>query len=122
MGLRATVAAALSQGFTALGDVVEACSYVPPKGSSNYNPTTGVVTGSGLTYTTSAVFTGFSLFEVANSAAEPSDVKVLIQQSALSVRPVIGGEIVRSDSARLRILGVEEDPAAVLWTLHTREP
>ena len=123
MGLRATIASAVGAAFTAIGDIPESCTY--RRTSSTYNPATGTNVITNTDYTLSKViWSRFESFEVDKLVVLGSDVKVILQTSALSVTPNIATDqmIRTSDGKIYNILRVSKDPAGAIYTMQLRSP
>lgn len=124
MGLRATLAKAVTSAFTALGDIPEACTY--RRTSSTYNPTTGAnVIVNTDTAITKGVFVKYEGMEVDKIVVLASDVKFLVRKSELStiVPNLATDKLIRtSDSKTYNIIRYSIDPSGSVITLQLRSP
>lgn len=116
-GLRKAAAGA----FNAIGDVAEAATL--RRAEVTYN----TATGSGSTVNTDyqisqAVFTKFENFEVDKVMILSTDIKMLVQQSELTITPNIASDIIIRASKYHNIVRVSQDPASVLWIIQLRAP
>lgn len=120
MGLKATIAAAVSAGFKALDDLPEIVTYLARSASSTYDPTTGTSTRNEAPYTLGGLFLEYSKREIDGEQVKPHDQKFLFQQADLAVRPTLSDRILRADGKYWEVLAVNEDPAHATWDLQIR--
>ena len=121
MGLkRATIVKAVKSAFSALGNIPESCVY--RRTSSSYDTSTGTNTITNTNYTITAVFTSYSSLEVDRVVVTAADVKMILQQSSLSITPNIATDKVVRGSQTYNVLRISQDPAAATWTLQLRAP
>ena len=116
---RATIAKAINSAFKVLGDIPEAATL--RRTTSSYDTSTGDNTLSTTDYPMSkAVFVKYETFEVDKVVVLASDVKLILQQSDLAVRPALATDTIIRNSRTYNILRVGEDPAAATYTLQLR--
>lgn len=121
MGLRATLASAVSAAFTALGDIPLSVTY--RRTSSSYNTATGSNTVTNTDYTiTKAVLTRYENMEIDKVTVLGSDLKLIFQTSGLSVTPNIATDIVIASGKTYNIVRVNKDPAGATYSLQLRSP
>ena len=120
MGLkRATLAKAVNSAFKALGDIP--VSAVLRRSTSTYDTATGINTVSTSDTTIyKAIFTKFEKFEVDKVVVLATDVKLIFQQSEVSIVPSTAIDTIIWNSKTYNILRVGEDPAAVTYILQLR--
>lgn len=116
---RASLAKAVSSAFSALGDIPESITF--RRETSTYVASTGVNTKTDSDTTVSkAVFTSYKATEVDGTVIMAYDVKVLIQQSDISITPNLATDVVIRGSRTYNIVSSMEDPAGVLYILQLR--
>lgn len=120
MGLKETIDAALSAGFTALDNLVEKPTYLANQATSAYDPTTGTYTRNEASYTLPGLFLEYSRKDIDGTQIKPHDQRFLCQQSALAVTPTLQDRILRSDGKYWEIISISEDPAHATWDFQIR--
>ena len=121
MGLSATIGRAVGSAFTALGDLVKTATY--RRTSSSYDPATGANTVTNSDTSVSAVFTKFTELEIQRSTGmQVTDVKMTIQQSAITVTPSTQTDRVLYGGKTYAIVNFTPDPAGATFTLQLRAP
>lgn len=121
MGLsRATLAKVVSAAFNALGDIPESVVY--RRTSSSYVPSTGTNTITNTNYTIDAIFTSFQSVEIDRVAVLASDLKMILEQSELTITPNLATDKVVRNSQTFNILRIFQDPTGATWTLQLRAP
>jgi len=122
MGLkRSSIAKAVESAFAVLGDIPEPATLI--RSTSTYNTTTGSNSISTTNHVLKkAVFTGFKTAETDGIKVKASDVKMIIQQKELSIRPNMSTDNVSRTKSGIShsILAVSEDPAEVIYILQLR--
>jgi hypothetical protein len=123
MGLRDAIIKAVGSAYTALGDIPETATY--RRVASVYNPATGANVVTNTDYPIlKAIFAAYdnSIIDKINILA--TDIKLLIQQSELSISPVIATDrVVRtSDGKVFNIIRTSQDPVRSLHILQLRSP
>jgi len=123
MGLREAIVKAVGSAYTALGNIPEAATY--RRVSSVYNPATGgMVTTNSDTAISKAIFTSYDNMAVDKINILATDLKLLIQQSELSITPNIATDrVIRlSDGKVFNIIRTSQDPVRSLHILQLRSP
>lgn len=116
---RATLVKAIKSAFSALGDIPETATLI--RSTSKYDTATGNNVISTTKFSIQkAVFTSFQTSEIDDVVVKASDVKMLIQQNGLSVRPNISTDDIERNSRSYSILDLKEDPAGILYILQLR--
>ena len=123
MGLRDAIIKAVGSAYTALGDIPETATY--RRVSSVYSPSTGANVVTNTDYPIlKAIFAAYdnSIIDKINILA--TDIKLLIQQSELSISPVIATDrVIRlSDGKVFNIIRTSQDPVRALHILQLRSP
>lgn len=122
MGLQADLWLEIGKAFdTDLADAVQTMVLVDNK-NSIYDPSTGVYTETGLTYSTRGTLSSYTQLEMINSggAINVNDSKVLMLTNEVSIIPKTD-HLLRVASLEYRILKVKVDAAKVAYTLQVRE-
>lgn len=118
---RATIANAVSSAFKVLGDIPQAATL--KRGTSAYNPSTGTNV---ITYVehaiAKAVGTKWEDFAVDKVNILATDLKLIFQQSEISVMPNEATDNVVFQSKTWNIVRVSQDPAGATYTLQLRAP
>jgi len=120
MGLKETIAGAVSAGFTALGNLVESVTYKAQGATSAYDVTSGTYLRSETLLTASGLFLEYQKREVDGEQIKPHDQRFLIQQASLTVTPTLQDRILRADGKHWEVIAVKQDPAHVTWELQVR--
>lgn len=116
---KATIAKAVSSAFKVLGDIPEAA--ILRRTTSSYDTSTGDNTTSTSDYNISkAIFTKFESFEVDKVVVLASDVKLIIQQSELTVTPSLASDTIIRGGRAFNILRVGQDPADATYSMQLR--
>jgi len=116
---KATIAKAIKSAFKVLGDIPEAAilrrtanSYVPSTGNGSLSTTDYAIQ--------KAVFTKYAHFEVDKVVVLASDVKLILQQSELTVTPSLATDTIIRNGVTHNILSVEQDPASATYSMQLR--
>lgn len=120
MGLKETIEAAVSAGFTALDNLVESVTYQAYQATSAYDPTTGTYTRKETSYTVPGVFLDYKKQDIDGEVIKPHDQRFLFRQASLAVIPGLQDRLVRASGKTWEIISVGEDPAHVTWELQVR--
>lgn len=128
MGLRDEIQAEMAAAFDDPDGLADAVKPVTGQrqGQGGYDPVTGTVTPSLVTYAGRGVFGSYSNQEIDGSAIFSTDEKLLCLQSELFItvdgvptdalaQPAVGDMI-----GGKRALNVEQDPAGATWTIQLR--
>ena len=119
MGLVATIASAVTSGWTALGDIPVAATYYARSADPTYDPATGTATGTETSVSVTVVIDDAREDALASPALTLQDRRFLMRNSQLGLTPrehdriVVGG-------ATYQIVRVSKDPAGVVWVLQAR--
>jgi len=116
---KASIIKAVSSAFKVLGDIPQAA--ILRRTTNTYDSSTGDGAISTTDYTISkAIFTKYETFEVDKVVVLASDVKLIIQQSELTITPSLATDTVIRNSISYNILRVGQDPAAATFTIQLR--
>jgi hypothetical protein len=116
---RSSITKAVNSAFKVLGDIPEAA--ILRRTTSTYDSSTGInATSTSDSAISKAVFTRFESFEVDKVVVLASDVKLIFQQSEISVTPSLATDTLIRNSISYNILRVGQDPAAATYTLQLR--
>lgn len=119
MGLKETIASAVSAGFTALGNLIETVTY-KAQGVSLYDTSTGTFTRVETSFSVSGIFVEYEKKEIDGAIVKVYDQKFLFQQALLTVKPKITDRLLRTDGRHWEVMAVAEDPAHATWELQMR--
>ena len=118
MSLRDVIARAAVAAFKATGDIP--VSAVLNRVSTVYDAVSGVSALAATTFSTTAIFTSFDLSEVGRGEVLKGDKKAIIPQTELATTPTIIDTLTDNTGKVHQIIGIKQDPAAAIWTLHAR--
>lgn len=120
MGLKETIAGAVSAGFTALGNLKEDVTYNVFQTTSSYDPDTGTAVRKETSYTVPGLFLEYKKQDIDGVQIKAHDQKFLFQQKDLAVTPTLQDRIVRASGATWEVISVSQDPANVTWEVQVR--
>lgn len=120
---RSSIVKAVNSAFKALGEVPENFTY--RRSSSVYNPATGTNIVTNTDYNIQrGFFLGYDASAIDKVLILASDIRLIFQQSELSISPVIATDrVVRtSDGKVFNIIRTSQDPVRSLHILQLRSP
>jgi len=118
MSLRDTLISATNAAFDVVGDVKQSVSYLQNFGTT-YDPATGNESTNTInTFIVDAIISSFSVKEVDGTNYLESDQEALILVADLPTATT--KDSVTIGTKNWRVIGVQQDPARVVWTLHLR--
>lgn len=120
---RSTIIKAVDKAFKGLGEIPEAATF--RRVSSVYNPATGTMVTTNTDYPIlRAIFAAYDNSIIDKIQILATDLKLLVQQSELSISPVIATDrVIRlSDGKVFNIIRTSQDPVRSLHILQLRSP
>lgn len=120
MGLKETIQAAVTTGFTALGNLKESVTYKGHLSTSSYVAATGQYVRNESSTAIEGIFLDYAKRDIDGQQIKPHDQKFLVLQSQLIATPTLQDRIIRSTGAIWEVIAVSEDPAHATWELQMR--
>jgi len=115
MGLRDELTADLAEAFDGdLADAVQSFTASHP-GAPAYDPATGAVAATPISYSGRGVFAGYRLDQIDGSLILATDKRLTALQAEVTRAPAVGDTI-----AGMTVARVEADPAAATWRVQLR--
>ena len=127
MGLKETVASAVSAGFTAVGNIKT--SVTVRTVSKSYNSETGITTETTTDTTVSGILTDYTQYEINNSGGgvQIYDRKLIVKVADLTATPTPDTTRAIISSTTYRIvpqtdggMGIWTDPTSSVYIIHLR--
>lgn len=124
MGLkRSTIFNAVNKAFKGLGEIPETATF--RRTTSTYTPSTGSNTVTNTDYTIDrAIFAAYDASHIDKVTVLATDIKLIFQQSELTVTPNIATDkVIRiSDGKVFNIIRTSQDPVRSIHILQLRSP